>query len=382
MSFEFISAGKIVFGCGKAAALPSLCRPLGRHFLVVSDTALDSTGLPGRICDALHSAGIKVTAFSRVSGEPTVDLVEEAVALARASGCDAMLGIGGGSSIDTTKAAAAMLRNKGDLVDYLEGVGKGLTLSNDPAPFVAVPTTAGTGAEVTKNAVIASHERKFKRSLRDERMLANVALVDPELTVTAPPTVTAYSGMDALTQLIESYVSRKSNPMTDALAESGIAHAARSLRRAYRDGGDLDARSGMAYASLLSGLCLANSGLGADHGIAAALGACAGVPHGLACAVLLPHVMAYNAPHIGGKLTVIARLLTGRCDIADSDAIRAVTDYLFELARDLNIPPDFRHLGLAGRGEELLAACSTSSMRGNPVDMSQQDTLDLINSLL
>jgi alcohol dehydrogenase class IV len=224
---------------------------------------------------------------------------------------------------------------------------------------------------------------KFKRSLRDDRMLANIALVDPDLAITAPPAVTAYSGMDALTQLIESYVSRRSNPMTDALAESGMVRAARSLRRAYRDGGDPEARTDMAYASLLSGLCLANSGLGAVHGVAAALGACAGVPHGLACAVLLPHVMAWNAPHIGGKLPALARLLAGKEGTGPEENARIVTDFVFELAADLGIPPDFRRLGIgSARMDELVEACSASSMKGNPVEMTSGDVRELLGRLL
>lgn len=381
MEFQFVTAGKIIFGRGAFARLPELCAPLGRNWLVVSDCALGH--LAGRLCDALDRKGLGATPFPRVSGEPTVELVEAALSLARERGCDAAVGLGGGSSVDTAKAAAAMLHNEGNLIDYLEGVGTGRTLARDPVPFVAVPTTAGTGAEVTKNAVISSSGMKFKRSLRDERMLANVALVDPELAVTAPPQVTAYSGMDALTQLIESYVSRRSNPMTDALAESGMVRAARSLRRAYRDGGDPEARTDMAYASLLSGLCLANSGLGAVHGIAAALGACAGVPHGLACAVLLPHVLAWNAPHIGGKLPALARLLAGKEGRGPEESIPIVTGFIFGLAADLRIPPDFKRLGIgSARTDELAGACSSSSMKGNPVELTGGDVRELLGRLL
>jgi alcohol dehydrogenase class IV len=246
-----------------------------------------------------------------------------------------------------------------------------------------VPTTSGTGAESTKNAVIADLAKGYKFSFRSERLLARMAVIDPVLTVGVPPAVTAFSGMDALTQLIEAFISKKSQPVTDALALSGIPRVAASLRRAYQDGGDLQARENMAYGSFLSGICLANAGLGAAHGIAAALGAVLGTPHGLACAVLLPHVVTINMPYTADKAAPLCQALTGKAwpDLADN--VREVTGFIDSLAGDIGIPA---RLGTADHSDEMVAklagAVSRSSMGGNPVTLSDKETAELIRRIL
>ena len=226
----------------------------------------------GRVVDLLGAAGVAATVH-RQRGEPVVDDVDAAVDLARKNGCDCVIGVGGGSAIDVAKAVAGFLRNEGSVLDYMEVVGQGRKLAHPAAPWMAVPTTAGTGAEATRNAVIGLPEKHFKASVRSEHLLARVAMVDPELGVGVPPAVTASSGMDALCQLIESFTSTGASPMTDALALRGLGLAARCLPRAFADGGDIGAREGMALAALLSGITLTSAGLGAVHGLAAPLGA-------------------------------------------------------------------------------------------------------------
>lgn len=262
MNFEFATATRIVFGAGKLKAIGGLARGFGKHALVV-------TGKNPTRADALlkrlAAEGIATTTFA-VPGEPTVKLVEEGIASAKASHCDFVIAFGGGSAIDAGKAIAAMLTNEGELLDYLEVIGRGRALAKPSAPFIAIPTTAGTGAEVTRNAVLASPEHKFKVSLRSPLMLAKVALVDSELTYELPPAITASTGLDALTQLIEPYTCCRTNPMVDALCVEGIPRAARSLRVASADGKNAPAREDMCLASLFGGLALANAGLGAVHG--------------------------------------------------------------------------------------------------------------------
>ena len=252
-----------------------------------------ATARTNRLLDLLAAQGIDCVTFP-VSGEPTVEVVRQGVQHVRHATCDLVIGFGGGSAMDTGKAIAALMTNSGDLLDYLEVIGKGKPLTQPAAPFIAIPTTAGTGAEVTRNAVLASPEHRVKVSLRSPHMLPRVALVDPELTYSLPPQVTASTGLDALTQLIEPFVSIRANPMTDAFCREGMRRAARSLRRAYEHGNDVKAREDMSLASLLGGLALANAGLGAVHGIASVMGGMFPAPHGAVCARLLPHVMEIN----------------------------------------------------------------------------------------
>ncbi len=290
MTFEFATAGRILFGCGQLRQVPALARGLGRRALLVLGAS--NRGREG-LTQALGEAGIRPVSFN-VGGEPTTHLVDEATRMARAEGCDLVIALGGGSVIDAGKAVAGLLGNPGVALDYLELVGGGKSLANPGVPFVAIPTTAGTGAEVTRNAVLDVPEHKAKASLRSHHLLPRLAIVDPELTLSMPPEVTAYTGMDALTQLIEPFVSHAANPLTDGICREGLARAARSLAAVYRDGSDLTAREEMALAALCGGMALANAKLGAVHGFAGVLGGATGQAHGALCARLLPHVMEVN----------------------------------------------------------------------------------------
>ena len=339
MRFEFATAARIVFGQGVVGDLAALAKPFGKRAFVV--TGKDKIRRAGIVAD-LEGAGFTCFLFG-VPGEPTVELVREGAELLRAAGSAVVIAIGGGSAIDAAKAIAAIAPNPGDVLDYLEVVGAGKPLPNAPIPFIAVPTTAGTGSEVTRNAVLGSPAHGVKASLRSSLMMPKIALVDPELTLALPRDITASTGLDALTQLIEPFVCVRANPVTDALCTDGIAMAWRSLPRACANGRDAEARVGMSYASLLGGLALANAGLGVVHGFAASIGGAFDAPHGAVCAALLPHGMAANiralrerAPESDSlaKYRELGRMLTGDAEAMPEDAVQKVR----ELVRDLRIP--------------------------------------------
>jgi alcohol dehydrogenase class IV len=366
--FEFATAARIVFGPGTVREVAAAAAEMGRRALVVTRRAAD-----------FASFGITGEPFP-MHGEPTVDTVRQGTQRARDTGCDVVIALGGGSAIDAGKAVAALLANGGDPLDYLEVVGQGRRLTRPSAPFIAIPTTAGTGAEVTRNAVLASPGHRVKASLRSPHMLPAVAVVDPELTLELPRVLTASTGLDALTQLIEPYVSIRANPMTDIYCAEGLRLAASALQRVWRNGHDLAARTDMAFASLLGGLALANAGLGAVHGFAAPLGGMFDAPHGALCAALLAHAMAVNITAMRGserlsRYAAVARILTGRADATPEDG--AV--WVASLCRDLEIQP-LHAFGVAASDVPALAekAARTSSMKANPVVLTREQLEELI----
>jgi alcohol dehydrogenase class IV len=327
-----------------------------------------------------------------VAAEPTVELARAGVAAAREHGADIVAAIGGGSVIDAGKAVAMLLGNGGDPLDYLEVIGSGRAITRPAVPFIAVPTTAGTGAEVTANAVLASLEHRVKASLRSPLMIPRIALVDPQLTVSCPPPVTAASGLDALTQCLEPLVSPRASPLTDGLASEGLRHAAAGLRAAYADGEDLTARADMATCALLGGMALANAKLGAVHGLAGVIGGIADVPHGIACATLLAPVIEANVQALrsrgdgvqrgqGGqgvqgvhpaldRYARAARLLTGEPAASVQDGLAWIRQTLTLLA-----VPGLATFGIGPQHADEIAAkaLTSSSMQGNPVVLSHGD---------
>src|SRR5687768_14509854 len=349
MPFEFHSVPRVIFGRGEFRRIGELAARLGRFAMVV----YNGPAVVERLTELLSAAGLK-SVVRRQRGEPVVADVDAAVNEALRHGCDMVIGVGGGSAIDAAKAVAGLLTNGGSAVDYMEVVGKGRKITRPAAPWIAIPTTAGTGAEATRNAVIGLPEKTFKASIRSEHLLPRVALIDPELGVDVPPDVTARSGMDALCQCIESYTSTGAQPITDALALRGIELAARSLPLAYANGRDLDAREAMAMAAYLSGVALTNAGLGAVHGFAAPLGSNFPVPHGTACAALLPHVIAANVRamrEVGDargltRYREIGRRLADDPKLASEPAIETCVDVTARFARELHIPP-LRQFGLS-----------------------------------
>ncbi|HPY30484.1 MAG TPA: iron-containing alcohol dehydrogenase [Verrucomicrobiota bacterium] len=386
MNFEFATATRIIFGAGRLQEIGDLTRGFGKHALVV-------TGRQPRHAEPLLAwlarspANPAVTRFS-IAGEPTLSDVRKGVEIARAAGGDFVIALGGGSAIDAGKAIAAMLTNDGELLDYLEVIGAGRALTRTGAPFIAIPTTAGTGAEVTRNAVLTSPEHRCKVSLRSPLLLPKVALIDPELTYGLPPAITARTGLDALTQLIEPYTCCRPNPMVDALCAEGIRRAARSLRAAWVEGSNRAAREDMCVASLFGGLALANAGLGAVHGLAAPIGGRFAAPHGAVCAALLPAVMTANlralrsrAPDSGvlRRYDAVAQWLTGEAT-ATADAGVA---WVSELVSELRIPK-LRDYGMGEPHIAELAAKATraSSMKANPLVLTGEELAAILRQAM
>jgi alcohol dehydrogenase class IV len=371
-AFEFATAGRVLVGAGRSADLPELLAASGTRALACTGAS------PDRHAELLAGLRMPAVVFP-VTGEPTVDLVRTAVAAAREHGADVVAGIGGGSVIDTGKAAAMLLGNGGDPLDYLEVIGAGRSITRPSVPFIAVPTTAGTGAEVTANAVLASPAHRVKASLRSRTMIPWAAVVDPLLTVSCPPSVTAASGIDALTQCLEPFVSPMANPLSDAVAREGIRRAAAGLRSAYADGTNLNARADMSVASVAGGMALANAKLGAVHGLAGVIGGTVAVPHGVACAALLAPVIEANVDALRAgppghpalaRYAEAAALLTGEPGASIEDGIAWVRQTLAALAI-----PGLGAFGLAPDQDGAIAAQAlrSSSMRGNPVTLSQDD---------
>jgi alcohol dehydrogenase class IV len=297
---------------------------------------------------------------------------------------DFLLAIGGGAAIDLAKAAAAMATQveSQDVRDYLEGVGHELSIGRDPLPILAMPTTGGTGSEATRNAVISSLDPPYKKSLRSERLLPRAVIVDPEFAVSLPPLATAHAGMDAITQLIESFVSRRAQPVTDALCLAALPEAIESLPVAYADGTNRAAREAMAHAALMSGMALANSGLGVAHAVAAALGVHAGVPHGLACAMMLPAALEVNRSVCEAKLAQIGELITGRTYSLRSAAADATIECVDRLIEILKIPRRLSELGV--HREQLPALVRGShgnSLNGNPRELSDDELYNLLEQM-
>ncbi|MBV9760339.1 MAG: iron-containing alcohol dehydrogenase [Acidobacteriaceae bacterium] len=383
MTFEFATAARIVFGQGAIAELPQIAREWGRRALVVTGRNAERAEAVRR---ELRGLGIECREFS-VHGEPTVEMVRRGTEAARA-GCDVVIGFGGGSAMDAAKAIAALAKNAGDVLDYMEGVGRGWVLERAGLPFLAVPTTAGTGAEVTKNAVIGSPEHGVKASVRSASMLAKVAVIDPELTRDAPREVTAASGLDALTQLVEAYVSPRANAMTDLFCVEGLKLAANSLDRVYRDGHDMDAREAMSLAALLSGLALANAGLGAVHGFAGPLGGMLDAPHGALCAAVLPHATAVNIRALRDRepdgeglrrYGEVGRILTGREDARAEDA----AEWMAETCRGMAISNLRRHGLDQGQIPELVEKASrANSMKANAVKLTEGELREVAERTL
>ncbi len=369
IQFEFATSQLSIFGCGRLKESIQSITAMGRRVFVVTGHS-DHRAAP--LLTLLEDAGLEFTVF-HVQNEPTTHTALTAVRLAREARCDAVAGIGGGSVLDMGKVVAAMLTNTGELSDYLEVIGKGKPLTCRPAPYIAIPTTAGTGAEVTRNAVLESAEHQVKVSMRSALMLPRIALIDPELTYSMPPDVTAFTGIDALTQLIEAFVSEPSNPLTDAICREGLFRAGYALADAYKDGDNHIARENMACASLFGGLALANTKLGAVHGMAGPMGGMRAAPHGALCASLLPYVMAVNIEALQNRQSrsnalqryeEIAQILCGAADAGVDQGV----EHIHELCALLNTPSiDAFGFTLADIPEIIVKAQSSSSMQGNPI---------------
>jgi alcohol dehydrogenase class IV len=385
MQFEFATATRILFGNGTIKAVGSIAKDFGRLAMVVGGKNPDRIE---PLLEQLKKQGIEFVTFQVSGREPTTNLALEGVKLARQQKCELVIGMGGGSVIDTGKVIAALITNQDNLMNYLEVIGLGKKLTNPSAPYIAIPTTSGTGAEVTRNAVLKSPEHQVKVSMRSPLMLPRMALVDPELTYSMPPAVTASTGLDALTQLMEAFVSKKSNPLTDGICREGIHRAARSLRRAFENGSEKAAREDMSLASLFSGLALANAGLGAVHGFAGPLGGMFPAPHGVICARLLPFVMETNISALKNRIPnspalaqfdEIAQILTGNISAKAEDGL----EWIVSLCEILKVP-SLSEFGLKEEDfqEVIEKSKNASSMKGNPIQLSGEELAGILRKAL
>lgn len=367
------------FGAEAAALAGAVVRGLGRRAAVIAGgRSARGSGALDTVEASLHEAGVAAAVFFTPAGEPTVAGVEEARAFAREHGADVIVGVGGGSALDTAKAAAGLFFSEHPVARHFSGQAP---LPPRPLPWVGVPTTAGAGAEMTPNAVLTDEETNVKKSLRDWSWLAAAALVDPLLTRSCPPRVTAFSGMDAFVQAVESYTSRLATPLTEAVSLQAAAAVARGLLPAFRDGRDVEARTAVAWGASMAGMALANARLGAVHGFAHPVGTHLGLPHGLACAILLPAVVEYNMRAVGAKYARLAREIgAAAADASDEDAAAAFLEYVKKLNAALGIPA---RLGEAGLKPDMIddivaQTLPSGSLAANPVDVPEEDLRALL----
>jgi alcohol dehydrogenase class IV len=406
LSYDFYAPGRITFGWGRRAELASIVAQHGQRAFVVSGSrTLEASGQLGELIDQVRSGGGDCEHVTTISHEPEVADVDSLVAdlVGRRAGVgDCLVAIGGGSAIDLAKAAAALTTNRDSstVKDYLEGVGAGLTIEASPIPLIAMPTTAGTGTEATKNAVISSYDPAFKKSLRSPLMIPDAVLIDPELSVGLSSETTAYTGMDAITQLLESLISNRAQPIPQTLCLQGLALAISAIAEAVENGSSRPAREAMAHAALLSGLALANSGLGMAHGVAAALGVHAKVPHGLACAVMLPVALQANREVALPQLAQAGRTMKQailESTLADSEsrqlAQNSSVDHDDEAAgfaiqivqsqcHRIGIPTTLTQLGVTAEQLSAIVASSRgNSMSGNPRKLSDDELTAILRTM-
>lgn len=384
MEFQLLLPPKVVFGWGKRTELGRLAAELGSRVVIVHGSrTLRKSPTWDELLASLREENLEIVGECAIHQEPNVRDIDETTTqqLKAADLPDLVIGIGGGAAIDLAKALAAMLTNRGvgSVRDFLEGVGTGRQLTHAPLPVLAVPTTAGTGSEATKNAVVSVSDPPCKKSLRSDAMIPATVLIDPELTQSVPSAITAATGMDAITQLIESYISCRANRLSQALCLDGLKLAVPNLPRAYNDGSDRTARTAMSYAAFLSGVALANSGLGMAHGVAAALGAHCNVSHGLACATLLPIALRTNQTVSRKEQVVLGKLLASDPHLSKERAIEASITSIEQLCTTLNIPSRLRDLGVRkDQLSDIVAGSRGNSMNGNPRPLSDEELYSIL----
>ncbi len=382
-SFQFATAQKIIFGRKRRMTIPHVTAGWGSNVFILT---VEHTDRMQWLFDLFKDHDLIYDVFS-VTQEPTIEMMEQAMAQASQMQPDWICAVGGGSVIDTGKALATMMVQEGDLTNYLEVIGKGQPLKPVSLPLIAVPTTAGTGSEVTKNAVLKSQEHNVKVSMRSDVMLPQVALVDPELTTSLPPEITATTGLDAITQLLEAYVSRFANPLTDAICLEGLRYAVPAIKAAYSNGQDIEARERLSVAALFSGMALANAKLGAVHGFAGPLGGMVSAPHGAVCARLLPLVVDANYRAIADRgnegqlcrFEAVARIINPHGEPNISLAVEKLHDLVTELA----IPGIESYGFTKDRIDELIdKALQSSSMKGNPIELKREELESILDQAL
>ena len=378
---EFYAPGKIIFGPGGLSQVGAEAKRLGSKVLVVlGSSAMRKSGALDRLIHLLKENNLEYTIYENIPSDPTVETVDRGTSIARKGGCNLVIALGGGSVMDTGKAISAMATNEGSVADYQEIEGKGRKFKTIPLPFIAIPTTSGTGSEATSNAVITNTKLSLKKSIRDFSLVPEVALVDPELTLSLTPRITAICGGDALTQCIESYLGKKNQEITDALALHAIGLIGKSLVKAVKEGKNLEARTDMAMAALLSGLCLSNSGLGAAHALSHPLGVYYKIPHGLSCAVLLPYVMEYNLPVVTKKLVKIDQSLGEDISLlSETEAAQKAVEKIKEILAAVGIKENLSGWKIKEEDfPQLIKGAKGGSLNNNPRDTSDEDLIELL----
>lgn len=369
---------EIHFGSGAIRILPYKGRLYGKRALVVSGKqALRQNGILDEINSLLKVGGVKAVGFAEVEPEPSLKTVAEGLALARSEAVDLVIGLGGGSAMDVAKAIAGLYHSRHDLSEYFDG----LKLEAPGIPLITIPTVAGSGSEVTVSAVLTDTNRRIKRAIRSPFLAAQVAIVDPCFTLSTPPDITTYAGFDALVQAIEAFTSKGSGPLTDIYAYQAIEKITNHIWQAVQNGSDLAAREAMAEGSLMAGVALTNARLGAVHGLANAIGARTGKPHGLVCAVLLVPVLRFNMPVSYEKYALMAKALGCRVDGMDPiDAAAQGIKTIMVLQRKLGIPASVSSFGLDETDYQQIAAESITSvsMKANPRDATLEDVVNIL----
>lgn len=392
LKFEFLPTPQLYFGVNQISLIGTITNLYGTKALIVaSESVFKNEKNQSILKEKLSECGIRYQTIF-IKGEPEIEQIDKAVELSVTHNSEVVIGIGGGSVIDAGKAIAGISTNGGSAQDYMEVIGKGKKILKEPLPFIAIPTTAGTGSEATKNAVIFSKKHRLKTSIRSPLLLPKVAIIDPELMITLPPDITASTGLDALTQLIEAYTSNKAQPITDVLALMGIEKITESILRVYEEGTDLQARSDMALGAYLSGVCLANSGLGAVHGFAGPIGGLLNIPHGVVCGALLAPTIEENIRTMISKVpyhpllekyVTLGNLLAEFPFETTKESIQNLIGYLKNLSSILKIPK----LSKYGLKSELFntiikSAMNSSSMKYNPVKLNESQLVSILDKTM
>ncbi len=382
MNFQFFSPTTLIVGSGRVSLIGELAASYGTNALVVAGSTSLNNNVLANVLQPMVQYGLTANHHIKPTGEPTINDVNDIVLAAKRTQCNLIVSLGGGSVIDAAKAAAGVVTNGGEVQDYLEGVGSGKQVAKPALPHIAIPTTAGTGAEVTRNAVISSKEGQFKKSMRSPFLCPLATVLDAALTETLPPQQTAYSGLDAITQLIEAYISAKANPMTDALALFGLEQALSAIREVYQNGTNIDARENMLLAATISGICLANAGLGLAHGFASGLGAVCDVPHGKVCAMLLPHALRINREAAQAKIARIGQFFAGDRGRSEEALAETAIASITQLTMDLGIPMDLKELNIEDDQVDLIVKRSMgNSMNGNPLPIDEDKATEILQQL-
>jgi alcohol dehydrogenase class IV len=383
MDFQYFSPTQLIVSPGAVSRIGDIAASMGKKAFVALSASVSNSGCAEKLLHSLASKNIQVVEYTKPFGEPSVEMTSSATQAAKAAQCDMVISLGGGSVIDLAKAVAGLVTNGGVIEDYLEGVGAGRAVTKPGLPHIAIPTTAGAGAEVTRNAVIRSPKGRFKKSFRSPHLYPSVAILDAELSLSLPAEQTAYSGMDAITQLIESYIRKRAVPITDALAFYGLELALPAIKEVYKDGSQIEQREKMLLASTISGICLANAGLGLAHGFAAGLGALYDIPHGKACAILTPHALKFNRCAEHDKIARLGRLIADDQSLKKGEYADLIINYMFDLNKQFNIPADLSEFNIPKDEIPLLVKMSMgNSMSGNPITVNDIIAQTIMEALI